>query len=80
MYKLLYIVIVILTLHGLTKEQPLADVSYRGELKIINWTDITFKTYFMILRSWKYNKRTKHNDNMYAYSKYKRYKTNTLLK
>ena len=32
MYNLLYFV-VILTLHGLTEEQPLADVSYRGEIK-----------------------------------------------
>ena len=34
MYKLLYFVIVILTLHELTEEQPLADdMSYRGEMK-----------------------------------------------
>ena len=33
MYKLLYFVIAILTLHGLTEEQPLANVSYRGEIK-----------------------------------------------
>ena len=33
MYKLLYFVIVILTLHELNEEQPLTDVSYRGEIK-----------------------------------------------